>query len=440
MNTKRIRKLNNVPAKQGPVVYWMSRDQRVDDNWALICAQKIALKKQVPLIVGFCVVPDFLKATNKQFHFMFEGLQEVEQNLVHKNIGFIVLSGNPGKKIPEFLRESHAGCLVTDFDPLKIKRAWKREVLQNIDCMCLEVDAHNIVPCWVASQKQEYGAYTLRPKLKKSLPEFLDEFEQIKKHPFTCKIKPVAWNSWITGSSGGYSLKPGSSAALKALRTFITEKLPAYATYRNDPTKDATSHLSAYLHFGHIAAQRIALEVNKAHGAAASKAAFLEELIVRKELSDNFCYYNDQYDSVVGFPAWAQKTLQEHAKDKREYRYSLSQLEQGLTHDNLWNSAQLQMVKTGWMHGYLRMYWAKKILEWSETPQVALENAIYLNDKYELDGRDSNGYVGIAWAIGGVHDRPWFERPIFGKIRYMSYNGCKSKFNIERYIALVKNL
>lgn len=440
MDIKRIRKLNDLPARRGPIVYWMSRDQRVEDNWALICAQKIALKKQVPLVVVFCIASEFLNATQKQFQFMFGGLQEIEQNLAHKNIGFVLLSGDPGKKIPEFLHEINAGCLVTDFDPLKIKRSWKQAILKTVDCMCLEVDAHNIVPCWIASSKQEYGAYTLRPKIKKLLPGFLDEFEQIKKHPFICKTRSVDWSVWIGGSRDGYPLKPGASAALKALRIFITEKLPDYAKYRNDPTKDATSQLSAYLHFGHIAAQRTALEVNKAEGAIASKIAFLEELIVRKELSDNFCYYNNQYDSVEGFPVWAQKTLQEHAKDKREYRYSLRQLEQGLTHDELWNAAQIQMVKTGWMHGYLRMYWAKKILEWSETPAAALKYAIYLNDTYELDGRDPNGYVGIAWAIGGVHDRAWFERPVFGKIRYMSYNGCVSKFNVERYIAMVKNI
>ena len=440
MNAKRIKKRNNFSFKPGPVIYWMSRDQRVEDNWALICAQKIAFKKQVPLIVVFCVVPEFLNATNKQFQFMFGGLREIEQKLDEKHIGFVMLSGDPGEKIPHFLHEIDAGCLVTDFDPLKIKRAWKKEMVENIDCFCCEVDAHNIVPCWIASQKQEYGAYTLRPKIKKLLPEFLDEFERVKMHPFSFKIKLVDWNSLIKSSSASYPLKPGSQAAHKVLNEFIVDKLGHYAQDRNDPTKDATSHLSAYLHFGQIAAQRVVLESNKIKGLACSKDAFLEELIVRKELADNFCYYNDQYDSVQGFPAWAQKTLWEHAKDTREYVYSLHQLEHSLTHDDLWNAAQMQMVKTGWMQGYLRMYWAKKILEWSQTPEVALRHAIYLNDAYELDGRDPNGYVGIAWAIGGVHDRVWFERQIFGKIRFMSYNGCKSKFDIQQYCEMVKKL
>ncbi len=170
------------------------------------------------------------------------------------------------------------------------------------------------------------------------------------------------------------------------------------------------------------------------------KDAFLEELIIRRELSDNFCFYNPRYDSFDGFPEWARKTLNEHRKDRRPYLYSLEQFETAQTHDKLWNAAQTEMVKRGKMHGYMRMYWAKKILEWTPSPEVAMEVAIHLNNRYELDGRDPNGYAGIAWSIGGVHDRAWNERNIFGKIRYMSYNGCKSKFNIEGYVEHVKSL
>jgi len=180
--------------------------------------------------------------------------------------------------------------------------------------------------------------------------------------------------------------------------------------------------------------------VNRSSVSQESKDAFLEELIIRKELSDNFCFYNEHYDSFSGFPDWAKKTLDDHRKDAREYIYSLEDLESSRTHDDLWNAAQMEMVKTGKMHGYMRMYWAKKILEWTETPEDALRIAIYLNDKYELDGRDPNGYVGIAWSIGGVHDRAWKERPVFGKVRYMSYNGCKSKFDVEGYIAKIERL
>jgi deoxyribodipyrimidine photo-lyase len=195
-----------------------------------------------------------------------------------------------------------------------------------------------------------------------------------------------------------------------------------------------SSNLSPYLHFGQISAQRIALETYKRKHNIETKDAFLEELIVRRELSDNFCFYNKNYDSFDGFPEWAKKTLNEHRKDKREFTYNLEQFEKAKTHDDLWNAAQIEMVKTGKMHGYMRMYWAKKILEWTETPEEALEFSIYLNDKYELDGRDPNGYTGCAWSIGGVHDRAWTERPVFGKIRYMNYNGAKRKFDVKRYI------
>ena len=200
---------------------------------------------------------------------------------------------------------------------------------------------------------------------------------------------------------------------------------------RNNPNLDGQSNLSPYLHFGQIAASRVALEVIKSMKDA---GAFLEELIVRRELSDNFCYYNQNYDNLQGFPAWARSTLEEHSRDRREYLYTVEELERGSTHDDLWNAAQLEMVQRGKMHGYMRMYWAKKILEWTESPAEALRAAIYLNDRYELDGRDPNGYVGAAWSIGGVHDRAWKERAIYGKVRYMSYNGSKRKFDVPGYI------
>lgn len=200
------------------------------------------------------------------------------------------------------------------------------------------------------------------------------------------------------------------------------------------------SNLSSYLHFGQISAQRVALEVQPFIEYAESQKSFLEELIVRRELSDNFCFYNKYYDSFEGFPNWAKKTLNEHRNDKREFIYSLQQFEDAKTHDDLWNAAQIEMTTTGKMHGFMRMYWAKKILEWSASPEDALETAIYLNDKYELDGRDPNGYVGCAWSIGGVHDRAWAERPVFGKIRFMNYNGCKRKFDINSYIKKISLL
>jgi len=316
-------------------------------------------------------------------------------------------------------------------------------VADKIEIPFYEVDAHNIVPCWLASGKQEYSAYTFRLKIHRLLPEFLEEFEKLQKHHFNYKgtAKKIVPNRLIktlkvdTTVSEVDWIKPGEKAARKMLDEFIKYKLNRYNEKRNDPNENGQSNLSPYIHFGQISAQRVALEVKKAKVNAKAKEAFLEELIVRRELSDNFCFYNRNYDSVNGFPEWAKKTLKKHKKDKRQYIYSLKVFEKAQTHDDLWNAAQMEMVKRGKMHGYMRMYWAKKILEWTESAEQAMKIAIYLNDKYELDGRDPNGYVGVAWSIGGVHDRAWGQRSVFGKIRYMSYNGCRAKFDVKRYVS-----
>jgi deoxyribodipyrimidine photo-lyase len=211
--------------------------------------------------------------------------------------------------------------------------------------------------------------------------------------------------------------------------------LNGYAEKRNDPNLSWQSGLSPFLHFGMISARSVAIAVKGSSAPAVDKEAFLEELIVRRELSDNFCFYNRKYDQVDGFPSWAKETLREHLRDQRDYVYSEDDLERSRTHDPLWNAAQTQMVREGKMHGWLRMYWAKKILEWSQTPEEALRIALNLNDRYEMDGRDPNGYVGAAWSIGGVHDRAWNERPIFGKVRYMNLNGARRKFDVDQFVS-----
>jgi deoxyribodipyrimidine photo-lyase len=443
VDSRRIRVLKEGDQSTGPVVYWMSRDQRVADNWALLFAQELALERKAPLAVAFCLVPGFLGATIRHYGFMLKGLREVETRLGELGIPFFLVSGEPGRELPRFVREHKVSSLVTDFDPLRVKGEWKGRVAERVDLPIYEVDGRNIVPCWIASSKQEFAAYTLRPKIRRALPDFLTEFPTLRRHPIPFKgpVPPTDW-ARIEGSLQVDSavpevawLKPGERAARGVLRQFLHARLSCYPERRNDPTRDGVSHLSPYLHFGQISAQRVALEVRTQERVnAEARDAFLEELIVRRELSDNFCFYNPDYDCFPGFPGWAQKTLDEHRRDRREYVYSVKEFEEGRTHDDLWNAAQLEMVRTGKMHGYMRMYWAKKILEWTKSPEEALRIAIYLNDRYELDGRDANGYVGIAWAIGGVHDRAWGERPIFGKIRFMSAGGCRSKFNVKAYV------
>ena len=442
MNNKRVKQQKDAEYGSGPVIYWMQRDQRVNDNWALIFAYEKAKELNQPLVVAFSLVPKFLDATIRQYGFMIKGLEEVEKSLEKLNIPFFLSLGNPGNEIVKLSKKLNASVIVSDFNPLKISRLWKKEAINKINIPFFTVDAHNIVPVWEASSKQEYGAYTIRPKIKNLLDEFLDEFPALNKqsnHDFT--VEKVNWNLARNSLKVNFKVKevdwliPGEIGAAETLENFFAKKLKDYNEKRNDPNEDALSNLSPYLHFGQISAQRISLEAKKLEGSfQESISSFLEELIIRRELSDNYCFYNNNYDSFEGFPEWAKKTLNEHRSDSREYLYTLNQFENAETHDKLWNAAQMQMVNYGKMHGYMRMYWAKKILEWTETPEQAFEFALYLNDKYELDGRDPNGYVGVAWSVGGVHDRAWTERPVFGKIRFMNYNGCKRKFNVNNYI------
>lgn len=443
MNSSRVRLLKTGKEKRGAVAYWMSRDQRTEDNWALLFAKSLAMERKVPLVVIFCLAPAFLGATIRQYGFMLRGLEEVEGGLEDRAIPFYLLQGNPGTEISRFIRHHAIGALVTDFDPLRIKKKWKEAVAAGIDVPLFEVDAHNVLPCWIVSPKQEYAAYTLRPKIKRLLPFYMDAFPRLKPHTISWnqKVPKVDWTRLIDSLAVDRSvaevswIKPGEKQAGQALNRFIRRGLSNYAGSRNDPTESGQSGLSPYLHFGQLSAQRVALAVVASPAAATVKGSFLEELIVRRELADNFCFYNSSYDQFDAFPEWAKKTLNEHRRDRREFIYSRDALEKGETHDQLWNAAQMEMVRRGKMHGYMRMYWAKKILEWTHSPEEALEYALYLNDTYELDGRDPNGYAGIAWSLGGLHDRAWNERPVFGKIRYMNYKGCRSKFAVGTYIA-----
>jgi len=441
VDPRRVRLLQEGSNRNGVVVYWMSRDQRAEDNWALLHALQIANKRQLPLMVVFTLVPDFLEATERQYGFMLKGLHEVEQKLRSYMIPFAVLSGDPAATLPRFLKDVKASTLVSDFDPLKIKRIWKRDVAKEINIPFYEVDAHNVVPALFVTNKEEFGAYTIRPKIHRLLPEFLTDFpnleEPVVKEHYTERVDWEALNASLKINRDVKEVtafKPGSAAAERVMQNFLMKKIDHYNDLRNDPTEEFQSDLSPYLHFGQISPQRVAHEAFLRVKNVEAKDSFLEELIVRRELADNYCYFNPKYDSFDGLKDWAKLTLNQHREDRREYTYSLEQFESASTHEDLWNAAQLEMVKKGKMHGYMRMYWAKKILEWSESPEEAMRIAIYLNDKYSLDGRDPNGYTGVAWSVGGIHDRAWTERPVFGKIRFMNYNGCKRKFDTALYI------
>lgn len=424
----------------------MARDQRAEDNWALLFSQNLAIKNKVPLHVIFCLTDKFLGATIRHFAFMLKGLEEVQIDCKKLNINFHLLRGNHSKEIPKFVKDNKIGALVCDFSPLRIHRGWVDSIKKSLpsDVPLVLVDAHNIVPIWVTSEKQEYAARTIRNKINSKLSEFLTEFPPLIKHPHKANKSPetIDWKKTLKSVDVDQSvgevdwIKPGYTHAVEMLESFIDKRLKLFGTKRNDPLVNALSNLSPYFHFGQIAPQRSILEVSKhKSNAKESVEAFCEETIVRRELSDNFCFYNENYDNLDGITDWARITLNLHRKDKRVYVYTSKELDEAHTHDDLWNASQIQLRNEGKMHGFLRMYWAKKILEWTASPEEALSTAIHLNDRYNLDGRDPNGYVGCMWSIGGIHDQGWAERAIFGKIRFMNYEGCKRKFDIKAFIA-----
>lgn len=438
VDRRRIFQFRHVEKTDGPIIYWMSREQRVRDNWGLLHARELAGDRS-PLIIVFCLATSFLGATLRQYDFMLKGLEQVERDLRELGYDFVLLNGSPDDSLPDFVGKVGAGAVVTDFDPLRIKRQWQNRIVQKIAVPLIEVDGHNVVPARFVTDKREYGARTIRPKIQRLLPEFLEEFPRLEVASVKGEAFPVVdWEKMrssldVDVAVGPVEISSGEEAACAALDLFVDERLEGYAGKRNDPNADGTSNLSAYYHFGQLAPQRAALAV-VSRPSGEGLDSYLEELIVRRELADNFCLYAPNYDSLDSAPQWALNTLAEHADDRREYLYSYDDFEQGSTHSALWNAVQNQMVQSGFMHGYMRMYWAKKILEWSSSPEEALRITIALNDRYELDGRDPNGYVGALWSIAGLHDRGWKKRPVFGSIRYMNERGCRRKFDVDAYV------
>ncbi len=450
----RITKIKDGKETGTTVVYWMNRDQRAHDNWALLHACEVAKEKQANLAVVFNYAKDSIRLTRRHFDFMLQGLKDVQKELQAHGIPFHVISGEPSNVMVKYLEAIDCAHLVTDFSPLKAHRRWLKEVCGHLECGVDLVDAHNIVPYNVVSDKEEYAARTIRSKINKRLEDYLTDFPDLEKYncvsfvnpdrvPFQFENLHVAWETLESvyvldeNVKAVEWLRAGQSGAVETLRKFIDERLENYNDLRNDPNEDAQSDLSPYFHFGQVAPQRVAYEIRHIAEPSDNTASFLEEMIVRRELTDNYCYYNENYDRLEGVKDWAKLTLHVHRNDQRDAVYDLEMFENAKTHDDLWNAAQMELIKYGKMHGYMRMYWAKKILEWTRTPEEAFNIALELNDKYSLDGSDPNGYVGVAWSIGGVHDRAWKERPVYGKIRYMNKNGCKRKFDVHKYVQTI---
>lgn len=431
------------------VVYWMQRAQRAVDNPALETAIRAAnlLKKPVVVFVG--IVSDYPNANLRSCTFFVQGLRAVARGLERRGVGF-VLRAWPDNDLAKFCDEVSASLLVGDENPLREPEQWRQALAKKLRVPFWTVDADVIVPGYLLL-KEQYGARTIRPRINLLLDEFLVPVGQARPQVRWKPVKKIGSLSPeadllqglpISRAVGPVAgLQGGTDEGLNLLKSFLRERLAGYDEGRNHPDEEHTSRLSPYLHFGHLGPHTVALAVKEADAPARDRAAFLEQMIVRRELAVNFCRYNPDYDNLKCAEPWALRTLEEHARDEREYIYSERQLENAETHDPLWNAAQQQMAVTGWMHGYLRMYWAKKILEWTRSAEEAHAIAVRLNDHYELDGRDQNGYAGIAWAIAGKHDRAWGpERPVYGKVRYMSYSSTSRKFNSKAYIQRVNSL
>jgi deoxyribodipyrimidine photo-lyase len=442
---ERVKALNRKEIKKGKyVLYWMQASQRAECNHALEVAILKANELRKPLIVFFGITDQFPEANERHYTFMLEGLKEVKHSLEKRGIQMVILHESPEIGVLQLAKK--ASLAVVDRGYLKIQRAWRDDASKKMDCPLIQVETDVVVPVEETSAKEEYAAATIRSKIMRKLDAFLVplkerepiidslslDFDSFDIEDVEKAISKLRIDRSVRKVD---SFHGGANEAKSHLEIFLESKLDRFPELRNDPTLDYLSQMSPYLHFGQISPLHIALKVSKTKSPGAE--AFLEELIVRRELSMNFVFYNEKYDSIDSIPDWAKKTLRTHQKDKRSYVYSLKEFEMGITHDPYWNAAQKEMVIRGKMHGYMRMYWGKKILEWSRTPEEAFRIALHLNNKYELDGRDPNGFTGVAWCFG-KHDRPWGERSVFGNVRYMNDKGLKRKFDADRYVKMME--
>ncbi|MGB9766091.1 MAG: deoxyribodipyrimidine photo-lyase [Sulfurihydrogenibium sp.] len=449
MFEERVIRLNHKPEdiEGSYVLYCMEASQREDFNHALEFSIYKANSLKKPVLVAFFITDKYKFSNQRYYRFMIEGLLKTKERIESRGIKFLILKDD---FVNGSLKLSKNACLVVfDRNYLKTQRAWRRKVSDLCDVATYEVESDVLVPVEYLYQKSVPYAYLYRNALEKVLDRFLvkvDTLEpEIKSNDldfnFENQLNFDNVEDFINSLNIDKSVKSvenfykgGSDEAYRLLKDFIERKLPFYKEKRNDPTTDYTSNLSPYLHFGQISPLKVVLEVFKSYDREDENVkSFINELVVWRELSRNFCWYNPYYNQYEGIPSWAKETLENHVSDKREYIYSLQELEDAKTHDEYWNAAQKELIITGKIHNYMRMYWAKKLIEWTEHPKKAFDIACYLNDKYALDGRDPNGYGGISWCFGSF-DRPWQERKIFGKVRYMSDKSLAKKFDVKNYL------
>ncbi len=452
LHPERVSRLNDAPVRQGGqyVLYWMQQAQRAHGNHALELAITLGNELGLPVVVGFGLTDDYPEANERHYAFMLEGLAETAVALRRRRIRLVLRRGSPERVALDLAGE--AALVVCDVGHLRHQRAWRRTVAGAAGCEVLAVETDLVVPLATASAKLEVAARTLRPKLHRQLDRFLVPLDEqdVARSSLDLELPadgdPRDVDRLLAGlridrSVGRVSrFRGGLTEARRRLARFVEQALPGYGAARSDPSAPRCSNLSPYLHFGQIGPLEVALAVRQAAEAGnEDRASFLEELIVRRELAHNFVAYCDSYDSYGGVPEWARRTLAAHAADPRPQLYDEPALVAGRTHDRYWNAAMREMRETGFMHNYMRMYWGKKILEWSPSPEEAFATALRLNNRYFLDGRDPNSFTGVAWCFGR-HDRPWAERPVFGSVRYMNAAGLERKFAIGDYVRWTETL
>jgi len=433
----------------------MQQSQRADWNHALEYAIDQANEDNLPLVVGFGLTDAWPEANLRHYTFMLEGLAETGKALADRGIQFVVRKGLPPDVALDLGKQ--AALIVCDAGYLRHQRQWRRKVAQNARCPVIQVETDVVVPVAAASNKAEYAARTIRPKLHRVMADFLMPLSprDVKKPSLnrslidtktgTESLDVQVTNTLLQTLSLDKSVPPvsrffagGTTHAKKRFQSFLANGLAYYDQNSNQPQTDDISHMSPYLHFGQISPLYLAMAVmNVDRSLADARDAFMEQLIIRRELAVNFVYYTPDYDQFDVIPGWAKKTLADHETDPREFIYTADELAQANTHDPYWNAAMQEMTCTGFMHNYMRMYWGKKILEWSPTPKQAYETTLALNNRYFLDGRDPNSYTGVAWLYG-IHDRGWAERAIFGKVRYMAASGLERKCDINAYVEKIE--
>ncbi len=425
------------------VLYWMQQAQRVECNHALEYAIHAANSRGLPVVVVFGLTTRYPEASLRHYTFMLEGLREVRQALAERKIQLVVRRDDPDQAAVALGRS--AALVVTDGGYLRPQKRWREKAAAGLSCQLIQIESDVIVPVETVSDHEEYAARTIRPKIHRLLREFIVPLKQTVVNKSSLPLKITGVDLMLDKLGLDRSVAParhfkgGTSEARRRLKDFIRHKLAEYPDRHSEPSANFCSSLSPYLHFGQISALQIALAVRDSDAPRPAREAFLEELIIRRELSMNFVHFNPHYDRYACLPDWAKRTLARHARDKREQVYTLRELEAAQTHDPYWNAAQQEMALIGKMSNTMRMYWGKKIIEWTRAPEEAFEIALHLNNKYELDGRDANGFAGVAWCFG-KHDRPWSERNIFGLVRYMNAAGLDRKYDMPAYLARVKQL